>query len=354
MIEGNKKIMSEKEYRNIYLDSSSSLKIFSQDRKKYFRMFIEGNTEDNEDDTKASIMGRIVEVLLLEPDRFDELFYMSACMNAPTGLMLEFVEALYRITKEATDKDGNVTREFEDISRDAYKESGFKIKYEAVINKFVGSDAEIYYQEIRRVRANNLTVITTQDLSTAERIVEELKSNPVTSTIVNLVNSERYEVINQMKIEGYTVEGHQFKSMIDKVIVDHTLKTINPYDLKCVWAVENFFEEYYLYRRAYIQAYLYYSASLSLILGKDSKYAGYTVEYPQFIVCDSTNYYNPLIYKVGYEDLLDARQGFEYKGRLYPGVSTIINDLKFALDKNIWNMSRENYNNSGIVNIRKR
>lgn len=353
MIQGTPRVITEADYRATMLDSSSSLKDFSFDRKKYFRKYIM-NEEVEEKDNQASTMGRIVETLLLEPDRFDELFYMSACMNTPTGLMLEFVEALYRFTKEATNSEGDIIRDFEDISRDAYKESGFKIKYEAVINKFQGSDAEIYYQEIRRVRANHLTVITVQDLSIAEKIVEELKTNSVTAEIVNLVDSERYEIRNQMKIEGYNVESHLFKSMIDKVIIDHQSHTISPYDLKCVWAVENFFEEYYLYRRAYIQAFLYYKACQSLALDEGTNYYGYEVKYPKFIVCDSTNYYNPLIYTLTYDDMLDAFQGFEYKGRTYPGVNSLIEDLRFALNYNIWNISRENHFLKGVVNIRKR
>ena len=53
----------------------------------------------------------------------------------------------------------------------------------------------------------------------------------------------------------------KFKSMMDKVVVDHEKRTVQVYDLKCVWAVENFYEEYYLYRRAYIQAFLYWQAA---------------------------------------------------------------------------------------------
>ena len=133
---------TEATYRANMLDSSSSLKEFSMDRKKYYRKYILG--EDVEDkDTQAATTGRVVETLLLEPELFDERFYMSSCVEAPSALMLAFVNALYKFTKEATDDDGTVTRSFEEISRDAYAESGFKIKYEAVLSKFVGSDAEI-------------------------------------------------------------------------------------------------------------------------------------------------------------------------------------------------------------------
>ena len=347
MIKGVTK--TEAVYRATLLDSSSSLKDFSMDRKKYFRKYILG--EDVEDkDTQAATTGRVVETLLLEPEQFDKRFFMSSCVEAPSALMLAFVNALYKFTKEATDEDGSVTRSFEDISKDAYAESGFKIKYDAVISKFVGSDAEIYYNEMRTVKSKGLTVVTAEDVNNAEKIVEELRNNPVTKDVVNLVSSSRYTIYNQLQVEGYVLDGHEFKSMMDKVIVDHEKKTIQVYDLKCTWSVENFLEEYYLYRRAYIQALLYYKAALHF-MNNTEDIRGYRVEPPRFIVCDSTNYYNPLIYTLSDKDLEDAYNGFTHKNREYKGVKEIIADLKWALENNIWNISRENSINNGIVNI---
>jgi len=347
MIQGKSK--TEANYRAVNLDSSSSLKEFSLDRKKYYRKYILGEKVEDADN-KAATIGRVVETLLLEPHEFDGRFYLSSCTTAPTGLMLLFVDALYKFTAEATSDDGQITRDFEDIAKDAYTESGFKIAFDKVLGKFIGSDNEIYYKEIREVRSKGLTVLTAQDVTNAEKIVEELRNNFATKDIVNLISSARYTVHNQFQIEGYTVEKHMFKSMMDKVVIDHNEKTIQVYDLKCTWSVENFYEEYYLYRRAYIQALLYYKAAIHLTLGDELR--GYRVESPKFIVCDSTNYMNPLVYTLSDKDLEDAFNGFEHKGRTYPGVNKIIADLKWATENDVWNISRENYLSNGIVNIK--
>jgi hypothetical protein len=349
MITGQAK--TEKSYRAIQMDSSSSLKEFSMDRKKYHKKYILNETVE-EKENQAANMGRIVETLLMEPEEFDARFYMSSCASVPTGLMLAFVEALYVQMKAATDEYGALTREFSDMAKDAYTESGFKIKLDAVLGKFQGSDAEIYFNEILLVRTKGLTVVSTQDVVNGEKIVAELKSNFVTAEIVNLVNSSKWTINNQLQIEGYSVEGHLFKSMFDKLIINHENKTIQVYDLKCTWSVENFYEEYYLYRRAYIQAYLYYMACKSLTLKEGSELSGYTVEYPKFIVCDSTNYFNPLVYTMTLADILDAADGFEHKGRTYPGVIEIIENLKWAQANDVWNISKENYINNGQVNIK--
>ena len=346
---------TEATYRDKALDSSSSLKDFSMDRKKYFRKYIMGETIEEKENLAAN-MGRIVETLLLEPDQFDGRFYMSSANSAPTGLMLDFIEALYKLTKEATDEKGNVTRDFDDISREAYGIAGYKLTYEAVIKTFVspnkaGDIPQHYYEEIRKVRTNNLTVITPQEVSIAERIVENLRNNDVTRDIVNLVDSPRYSVLNQFQVEGYEINGLELKSMLDKVIVDHDLQLIKPIDLKCTWTVENFYEEYYLYRRAYIQAGLYWKA-ISSLTEKGGKYEGYVVENLKFLVCDSTNYMNPLIYTLTDDDMSDAFNGFEHKRRKYPGIYEIVGNLKWALDTNIWNISREHYLAGGIINIK--
>ncbi len=349
MIKGTTK--TEAQYRAVVMDSSSSLKDFSQDRKKYYKKYFLGEKVEDKDSSAAN-MGRIVETLLMEPHLFDEKFYMSSCASTPTGLMLDFVEALYRVTRDATDEAGIIAREFTDILQDAYNLSGFKIKYEAVISKFIGSDAEIYYNEIRKVRTQNLTVVNTMEISIAEKIVEQLRINTTTAPIVNLINSSRYEIIDQMQVEGYTIDGHPFKSMLDKVVIDHKEKTIQPYDLKCTWSVENFYEEYYLYRRAYIQAYLYYHAMLHIASDPDSLYYEYKVQHLQFIVCDSTNYYQPLIYTLDINDMLAAYDGFVHKGRTYPGVAELIAALTWCRETNTWNISHKNYLSNGIVNIK--
>lgn len=345
------KTKTEANYRALMLDSSSSLKDFSMDRKKYYKKYILNEVVE-EKDNQAANMGRIVETILMEPDEVDNRFYMSACASPPTGLMLEFVEALYRHTRDATDESGKVTRPMNELMEDAYKDSGFKIKYEAVVSKFIGSDAEIYYNEIRKVRTNNLTVVTSQDITHGEKIVEELKTNSATAHIVNLVNSVQYSVLNQFQIENYEVDGHPFKSMLDKVIVSHNTKSIQIYDLKCTWSVENFYEEYYLYRRAYIQAYLYKKAIEHLTKDPEHEWYGYTVENPQFIVCDSTNYYSPLVYTLDDGDMKDAYEGFEHKGRSYKGVKDLIADLKWALTNDKWNISRCSFMSGGTINIK--
>lgn len=341
MINGTQK--TEKEYREVPVDSSSSLKEFSMDRKKYYKKYILNERVDD-DESKASIVGRLVDCLLLESEEFDNRFAMSSVGKAPTGNMEKFVNSLYRNRIE------NEEIEFAEIAKIAYKDSEYKWTLDKVLEKFIGSDAEIYFNEMLEIKRKGLTVVTLDDIQNAEKIVNELKNNPFTSKIIGLETDERYTVQNQVKIEGFEIDELPMKAMMDKVVIDHKNKIIQCYDLKCVWSVENFLEEYYLYRRAYIQAYVYYQACQKIKEDLELEY--YTVEYPKFIVVDSINYFNPLIYTTNSKDMIEAYMGFEYKGKTYPGIGNIIKDITWARDNGIWNISRNNYLNNGVVNLK--
>jgi hypothetical protein len=344
------KIMTEQDYRDVKMDSSSSIKDFSLDRKKYYRKYVLEEKVGSKD-TQAIMMGQLVELLLWEPELFDDKFYMSACVSPPTGLMLAFVEAMYRVTLAQTDEKGVVDATFEEIANEAYEISGFKIKVDAVIKKFAESDAMVYFEEICTVRSNNLSVVDSNDVNNAEKIVEELQSNPITAAIVNRQTDHQTTVLDQHKVFGYKVLGFDVKSMMDRVIIDHKLKSIQVYDLKCTWTVENFYTEYYLFRRSYIQALCYYTACVHM-RDENPDYEGYTVELPKFIVCDSINYFSPLIYTLETTDMADALKGFTFNNRKYPGVDEILSNLAWAKEQDLWNISKSMAEAGGVINIK--
>ena len=341
-------VSKESDYRGLQIDSSSSLKEFATDRRKYKKKYIDLERVTDEEDSKASVTGRIVETLLFEKDLFDSRFYMSGSSRMPSGNMLKFVNALYKCTAE---NENNTS--FEDCLKEAYKASEYKWTFDKVLEKFNGSDAEIYYRELLEVKRKGLTIVTLDDVTNAERVVQELKTNEFTAPVIRLIEEDnsRYEVLIQYQIDGYEVDGLKLKSMMDLVVIDHKAKTIQVYDLKVSWSVEGFYTEYYLYRLAYIQAYLYKEACREIKVRKNLEY--YTVLDPKFIVCDSINYFAPLIYALDGDDMQDAYNGFEYKGKHFKGVKEIIKDLKWHKETNIWRISRINYENGGITPLKR-
>lgn len=346
--------MTEREYRALKRDSYSSIKDFAKDRKFYYRRHILGEDfTDEEDEDRATMMGSLVDCLLLCPDEFDNKFYISSCTEIPSGMMLKFVEALYRQTLQCINSEGELTVEFATIAQQAYVDVKYdkegnvvafkRDKFENVIEKFVGP-AKDYYDEIVRVRPNKLMVITMKDLEHANNIIISLKNSAFVSEIINRETNQRYEVRNQVMLQFHFM-GMDMKCMIDKVIIDHEEKTVTPYDLKITWNVETFYYTYYLKRFTYIQAIIYQ-------LALQDAYPGYSVKNLSFITADTTNYLHPLIYELNGKDIDNALMGFEENGRYYKGLLTLIEELKWHKETGIWNISKENYERQGVCSLK--
>lgn len=338
---------TEKQYRALETDSSSSLKDFATDRRKYFKKYLLGEIVEDLDDNQSVKIGNIVDCLKFTPQEWDSKFYMSECQEPPTGLMEEFVKNLVIISKEKSE-DGVVTASFEDIMKGAYLRTPFKRdKFETIVTKFVGSDAEKFYRE--KLRGEGKIIACMQDIDNAQKVIEGLDESPYVGPIINREDGGGIEMFKQLQIEDYELDGLLLKSMLDIVEVDHNEKCVQGYDLKVTYAVEDFYRGYYLKRKAYIQMYVYFKA---LVTWRDKNFRGYRVGIPQFIVADSINYYAPLIYKLDEQDVINAYEGFEEGGRKYEGVKDVVANLLFAKENDIWNISRINYLNEGIANLR--
>lgn len=349
--------MTEKEYRDLPYDSYSSIKDFIEDRKKYYKRWVlkEEEVEDMSDSLK---MGSLTDTLLFDPKEFDNRFNLTTA-QAPTGQMLEFTKTLYRLSVEARNEDGSLRRTFEDLTRDAYNEVkfdrngnvvAFKQKgstLEGVVEKFVGSDSELYYREL--MNSHGKIPVELSQIQNAERLVSALKTNWVTKDIINLTGDKRYSVYNQLIIV-FKHLGQTLKGMLDKVIIDHNLKKISIWDLKTCWNNEREFQTNWYKFKYYIQSAVYYLAVLHW--AEKEGWKDYEIEFMKFIVVDSNNYYNPLIYETDAINLQQGLEGFVLRGKYYPGVNTAIHDLNWHRENGIWEISRANYEAKGIVKIR--
>lgn len=346
---GGKLMRTDTSYFAIEKDSASSLKCFATDRKKYYRKYILGEQiEEVDDESKAVLMGNLVDCLLLVPEEFDTRFFKSTGEDKPTGQMLDFVNYLYEETMSSVDGEGEIRKSFLDRAKEAYIKVGFKRdSFEKVMERFL-KEGKSYFDEILEVRPKGLQVITAQDHENALKIIDGLKENKFVGEVINLVESNEFEVFNQLVIE-FVYQGIEFKVMIDKVIVSHVDKTVTPYDLKVTWAVEDFYQGYYLYRKAYIQQGLYTIAVNEWL--KEIELDDYSINPFTFIVADSINYNAPLLYQTSEDSLQKAIFGFEVKGKYYPGITEIINNIRWHKSEGIWNISAENFKNKGVVII---
>src|SRR6478609_2268917 len=161
---------TEREYRGLDMDSSSTLKDFADDRKKYVKKYVYGEPVKPEKDDSAVKLGRIVETLLLEDEAvFDRKFQMSTCSKLPTGKMMDFCEALLEQSMLYRNEQGELTRTFGEISREAHSLSGYDIGYDIVIKRFNDGVGVLYYRE-KLSEVGGKTIVTTEERSFAQAI----------------------------------------------------------------------------------------------------------------------------------------------------------------------------------------
>lgn len=335
MISGKKR--SEKEYRKLDILSGSDLKVFAtEDRRTFFKKCILREKVEDES-SRASKIGSAVHCLRLEPQEFDNKYFMSICSEPPTGNMKKFVDSLYKHTIANTDESGVVLLDFEELAELAYAESGYKRdKLPTVLGNFKGKEPEMFYRERRACGTTGKELICTEDRNISDRIVETLKNHEYTRDIFG-ENS-----LKETQIDDFEIDGLPLKAMIDDIEISGNTITIT--DLKVTWTNENFYKEYFLKRRSDIQAFVYRRAV-------KSKFPDHKINKFRFVAADSTNFNAPLIYEI--EDSWEDKtyNGFTEDGRYYKGLKEIISEIKWHLQTDSWGISKKAYDNLGIIKI---
>lgn len=358
--------MTEPQYRALDIDSYSSIKVFIEDRKKYYRKFVlKESVRDS--DTQSTIFGSLVDCLIFSPDDFDHRFALSIT-DAPKGQYGKLVDELMSVTERSVNEEGEVTRELEDMLEEAYNNVKYdrngtvvdfkRDSFDVVKRKFLGSDLEIYYRQLRE--AHGKDVVEPLMVENALNVINELRTNSITAEIINMVTGEGITVHNQFPIigslkdclgEGITEDEAKAKCLVDKLIIDHSAKEIHVYDLKTAWDNEGEFLNNYFKYKYYIQAALYFYLVVDWKKSQP-ELAEYAVRWPAFIVADSNNYKSPLIYMTDNTNFTQGMRGFVIKGKYYPGVINAVIDMIWHKRTGIWNISRENYRNNGLVKIK--
>lgn len=353
---GNRTI-NEQEYRLINRDSYSSIKDFLDDRILYYKKYVLKERIE-EKISPAMVFGNLVDCLLLEPEKFDEKFYVAKSQTPPPQ-MKALSEALFLRTLGDLDENGIQQSEFDKLLPMAYNDVkydadgndvAFKRKgqtYETVKAEFVKGNGIEWYKQLRE--SYGQTLVEVRQVTMAESVVQSLRSNEVTSNIIKLTNSKRFGVYNQEKIL-FNYDGEDLKCMVDKIVIDHQERRIYVYDLKTTWDVEDNFIKNFFARRYYIQAAVYDIAVKDW--ATDMGLSSYEVLPMKFIVADSSNTKSPLIYECTPEVLKKAMEGFEYQSKEYIGLNQALEELRWHKESGKWTSSATNVQNKGRVIIK--
>lgn len=357
--------MTEAEYRLLQVDSYSSIKVFLEDRKKYYKQFIL-NEPVKEEKSEALTFGNLVDCLRLTPDEFENKFTM-AINQIPSGQYLKFCTELMKQTMYSLNRETNeVSRTMDAMMLDAYNACKFdrdgnivdfkRDSYEKVKENFLDPQKGLkaYYDQCRNSIGKEVIDLTMME--NAQRVVSSLSENFVTRDIINLTSSEDVKVLNQFAIVGELkseITGsvpYPLKCLVDKLVINRLTKKVSPFDLKTCWDNEQEFLHNYFKYKYYIQEGIYFYL-VEEWRRNQRGLEDYTTDYMQFIVAESTSYKNPLIYKGSADTFMQGMKGFKIKSRYYPGVIKAVKDLQWHRESAVWNISRDNHVGNGIVTI---
>ena len=143
-------------------------------------------------------------------------------------------------------------------------------------------------------------------------------------------------------------KGLPLKGAVDKVLVSHKNKTIQPLDLKTSYNVLGFRDSYYKYR--YYRQGSYYTFLIEQ-WAKEQGWADYTILPFIFIVC-STSGGQHWLYKMSEFDIVRARTGGDTKWN-YPikGWEQILGEIKQLSEWNEWAYPYECQVNDGVMEL---
>jgi len=307
--------MEENNYFKVKALSFSSLKNLLESPALFLGML------NKKPSSEALTIGNLVDALLTERDRFDELFLLKKAKE-PSGLMLPYVEALLR-------NDGNFEK--------AYLESGYKQSEASIREKFEKEGKE-WYNEQLELKTSSKSLYTQEEYSRAIAVVSSLQNNKFIAQCFEISN-ENEEIFKQLEIY-WKYKGIDLKSKLDVVKINRKNKKIILYDLKTTgYSVNSFYDSVIKYSY-WLQMSMYGMAIYHYFKDKIENIKEYDIEFKWIV--ESTKYPgSPIIYNMSKEDADKGVNGGKIDGKYVKGFIQLIEDYIWYTETNQWTHKRE-------------
>jgi len=314
------KVKEDLFYKGEFNFSYSSLNRLLFSPKLFYKDYILKERETKME--KHLIEGRLIHLLLLEPDRFEEEFVMS-----PLKMPTDSVKKILRIvsSKIVDPKNYIKLKDLNDQILKALKEENLYQSFKEDskrLDKIITEESEEYFKFLQ---TTGKTIIDADTFARCmDRVVIIRANNEVTKLLMQEATDfemDTIQVHNEKKLEC-KLSNYKFglKGIVDKYIIDDESKTITIVDLKTTAKpLENFAEtvDFYNY---WLQAAVY---SLLVMKNVDKKQQDYKIIF-KFVVIDK--YDQVYVFPVSAETLIKwisslrealQRANYHYSERKY-------------------------------------
>lgn len=353
----NINISTTQDYRKLDGINQSMLKKFDEDPMLFFSEFILGNPRV-EKESNALTIGSLVDYILLDCGGDEQEFEQK--MHEKFGVFdgikssaqaFDLADELFKILTRNLDSEGKITADFGDSFKEAFSVVQAKDKYkgktwEKGLEDFNKTAKEYLDSKIANI---GKIVVDLWQIEKAKNLCAQTRGDEFHGALVNMQSGGDTDVYDKLAIE-FKCQGWGCKMEQDRTIIDHKNKTIRRIDYKTAYDNEDF-EYSYLRRKYYLQNAFYHAGTEMWAIANDM--SGYEVLPMEFLVFDtSVNNRRPLKYDTTMEHVEEGLAGFVHNTRKYNGIIDLLEDITWAQNSGVWNISRANYLNNGVVNMK--
>jgi hypothetical protein len=253
-------LMEQEFYNKKMYFSYSSLNKLIWNPQVFYQMYVLGMKEERVE--SHLVQGKIIHVLLLEEDKFNDLFIVSPT-SLPTGNLRTVVDRVFNHYKELS-RNGDPRKKLEEFDKaildvlvDMNYHQSLKTDQQR-LDKILTPEAFNYWAFLQ-MRQEKI-IIDADTLKFCKNAVEIIKTNQQVCNLLGMNTTEfdNKQVINEEQIQldlGNKVYG--LKGIIDNIVIDYDNKVIYINDIKTTSKDLKDFPESIEYYSYWMQAVIY-------------------------------------------------------------------------------------------------
>lgn len=287
------------------------------------------------EDTNALRMGKLVDNLLFEKDKFKEIYHISD-FNEPTATLGVLCKII--LTNFTKIPSLEVVKNLVEINE---LWSNIK-KPDLKLEKYNTQEFWGYLHD--KFNSIGKIVVTKNEFQKAEEVVYELKNHPFSNQIFDVNLTHLYQYPFKIKIQQF-----YFRGILDIITIDHTKKIVYFKDLKTGSGPSSEFLTSFLKYRYYIQEAVYMLAFDEIC--KELKLKDYTLAPFEFIYIGLKELL-PISYIVTPKWHESALKGFKTSNNYkYKGLYELIDEIYFHWKNQVYDLPMNIYKNNGRIEL---
>jgi hypothetical protein len=222
-------------YASKFYYSYSSLNKLIWNPQVFYQMYVLGLKEERLD--THLVQGKLIHLLLLEPEKFEKEFMVSPA-TLPSGNLRIVIDRVYRHHAELS-RNGDPREKLEefvgavlDVMKDMNYHQSLKTDQQR-LDKIFTAEAANYWSFLKT--KGSKTLIDEETYKFCSSAVEIVKTNKAICSLIgcNISEFDNIEVINEQMLQMDIPDKiFGLKGIIDNIVIDHDKKIIYVNDIK--------------------------------------------------------------------------------------------------------------------------